>query len=196
MPTVKYYYFAASLPLISMRAPPPFPFGVFHDRCRDHLNKADRTAVDLIARGDETEPLPATPFFLQRRQAAENQILNAVAVRRAAADNGNNLPLRHTYGFFRVDIEQAVETAFAQTSPLERERHLDLLRWKLLEEFGGTDPFAGDAVLSYACRLRLSERWNVMTRAAGEKSFDETVARITSSGKHGDTDKKPAPDQS
>ncbi len=195
MLTVKYYYFAASLPMISMDAPPPFPFRVFHDRCRDHLNAADRTAVDLIARGDDTEPVPATPFFLQRRRAAENQILNAVAVRRAAADDNNNLPLRHTYGCFRMDIEQAVEAAFAQTSPLERERLLDSLRWELLEEFGGTDQFANDAVLSYACRLRLSERWAALTRAAGQKRFAETAARITSSEKRGNTEEKPAPEQ-
>ena len=168
--------------MISLDAPPPLSFADFQRRCRDELAPEDFATVQAIARNEvvteTTETAPSMPRFYRRWRAVETQIRNAVATRRGRAANVAAAPYRRNHEGYRVDIEQAVESAFALSSPLEQERALDRLRWEILEELGGTDPFTSDAMLAYACRLRFSERWCNLTDGAGEKAFQETLKKI------------------
>ncbi len=179
---MKYYFFAATLPDISLDSPPPLSFADFRRQCREQLTPSDRSAVEAIARNGTataTSPPDIMPRFFKRWHAVETQLRNAVASRRGTAAGVDTAPYRHEHEGFRVEIEEAVDTAFAKTSPRERERALDGLRWRLLEELGGTDRFTSDSVLAYACRLRLSERWAGLTPAAGQEKFNATVERIS-----------------
>lgn len=180
---MKYYFFAATLPGISLDSPPALSFADFRQHGQDQLTPADRAVVDTLAEHDlpEEHVTRTLPAFYRRWYAMETQIRNAAARRRGAATGIEAAPYLREHDGFRVDIEEAVDAAFAQPSPRDRERALDGLRWRLLEELAGTDPFTSDAVLAYACRLRLSERWAALTRTAGEQKFDETMKRITDS---------------
>ncbi len=168
--------------MLSLDAPPPISFAAFQHRCHDELSPADFAAVQAIARDtvvtETTEPAPTMPRFYRRWHAVETQIRNAVATRRGRTANVAAAPYRRNHDGYRVDIEQAVDAAFAQSSPFDRERALDGLRWRLLEELGGTDPFTSDALLAYACRLRLSERWAGLTPETGQAAFQETLTKI------------------
>ncbi len=182
---MKYYFFAATLPGISLDTPPPLSWSDFRQQSHDQLTPSDHAAVEMIAQdGLPTNRIAdGLPPFYKRWHAIETQLRNAIARRRGAASGVDTTPYRHAHDGFRVEIEEAVDAAFAQASPREREHALDRLRWRLLEELGGTDPFTSDAVLAYACRLRLSERWAGLTRSAGEQKFNATVESIAVSAR-------------
>ena len=56
-------------------------------------------------------------------------------------------------------LASAVMAAALQASPLEAERAIDELRWKALEELATGHPFELDTLVTYACQLRILERW-------------------------------------
>lgn len=161
-----------------MDAVPPFSFASFRESCRDHLTDRDRSAIEFIGKGDPASAAPAKPAFLRRRQALETQLRNALASRRALAAKADVSVFMRPHAGFRVEIEQAVDAAFALQTPLARERAIDGLRWRLLEELGGLDPFTGEAVLAYACRLQISERWAALTVKAGQQRFEAATEKF------------------
>ncbi len=175
---MKYYFFAASLPMVSLDSPPPITFEDFRALCREQLESADLAALHLIDQPDITERMPEEPAFLRNRQAIEIQIRNEIIMRRTGVDEADAVSSLRAHAGFSVEIAHAVEFAFAARTPLERERQLDELRWRLFEELGGTDPFTSDAILSFASRLRLSERWAGLTAEAGRARFQKTMERI------------------
>ncbi len=178
---MKYYFFAASLPSLTIETPPTLTWPVFSAQCREQLNAADCAAVAWMAT-DFAASAPPAHAFTRRWHALETQLRNAVAARRPVSGDLDAPTYQRAHAGFRLEIEQNVAMAFAQDSPLDRERRLDILRWRLLEELGGLDPFATDAILAYAGRLRLSHRWANLTAALGRQRFDETTQRIAAGG--------------
>ena len=57
--------------------------------------------------------------------------------------------------------------AAMQASPLEAEMALDELRWKALEDLGTGHPFDLDALIAYACQLRILQRWEQIRSTEG-----------------------------
>jgi hypothetical protein len=54
---------------------------------------------------------------------------------------------------------------------------LDHLRWQVLDELAGFNPFAAAAVLAYAVRLRLVERWNRLRATDGTEALQAALQR-------------------
>jgi len=77
----------------------------------------------------------------------------------------------HPFGFVvavaHAGVIFAAERAMGLDDPLERELLLDSLRWTLLEELAAFPPFGFQAVLAYALKLRLAEKWAAMDEAEG-----------------------------
>jgi hypothetical protein len=172
---MSYYYFGATLLPLSLGEDPPLSSEEFARQCGDHLNQSDLQALHQIAAGD-LYSASRHPFVREWREA-DTQIRNAVARQRAARRRRD--PGDYTRPQEGVDssIEHGVSEAFARPDPLERELALDRLRWRRLLELSGTDPFAGRAVLSYAVRLAIVERWARMDGEAGSQSAESLVAQ-------------------
>jgi len=62
----------------------------------------------------------------------------------------------------------------AMPHPLERERALDRIRWRMLDELALMPAFGVQAVYAYALKLRLLEKWQKLSDEHGT----ETVAQI------------------
>jgi hypothetical protein len=157
-----YYYFAATLPSLSLDAPPPFSIEAFREQCREHLAASDLARLDelladdsAVALGDER----GGEDFTQRWRSLDIQMRNAVARLRAARARRDAAPYVRTHGGVDASLEKRAADALGKENPLERERALDALRWSLLDELGGTDPFAPEALLAYALKLRIVRRW-------------------------------------
>jgi len=149
-----YYYFAATLPMLSFDAEPPFAFDRFVEICRTGLTEEDFAGLEEAAAAPEGEP--SHPFACAWK-VRETAIRNAVARQRGLRRQKDAGP------FLRGDaweagIERGVAEAFGRESPLERETALDRLRWSSLDELAGLDMFSAGAVLAYGLKLRLSGR--------------------------------------
>ena len=105
---------------------------------------------------------------------------HALALRRAEVRGRDAESLRESGMEPDLALAAHVADAFAAADPLERERRIDAMRWRWLEEQQERDPFAPTAVFSYALRLDLAQRWSARTEAMGRKDLAEQRARMLS----------------
>lgn len=169
------FYLIASLPALTFLQKPLITPDAFQAECAAQLGASDAHAAAWLCRDRDLDgDAPAHPF-VARWVARETQLRNAVAraraVRRKTDAAGSIRP--HT-GFACV-IEDAVDSAFDQPSPLEREQALDRLRWTLLDELAGVAPFAVSVVLAYAGKLRIAQRWAALDAEAAQARVDTAL---------------------
>lgn len=161
---MNHYYLVASLPMLFLGRPPPFTLERFRALCREQLGAADLAVLDDLL--DREGAGKAHPFVRAWRES-EVRLRNATARARAARTGREVAPyLRPAVGF-DVYAEQVVGEAFRRGTPLEREMELDRLRWTILEDLAAGQPFTLTAVLAYALKLRLVERWQAWDEQAG-----------------------------
>jgi hypothetical protein len=184
---MKFYYFGAMLPSLSLENPPPFSVATFIQLCRQHLPKEDCDALEeLVMSPGPPPPEPRTKpsvhgiDFFEKWQEMEVQLRNAI-VKQLAGELGKDPVLFcRSHTGINMMILKGVQDAFASKNPLERELALDKLRWKLLDELAGFDPFSESAILSYGLKLKLVERWSQMNHQKGQKKVENYIATLTS----------------
>jgi hypothetical protein len=171
---MSYYYFAASLPMLTPGQPPPLSVEEFRHQCASHLAPHDLAAMDELLGGEAApEPHP----FTRRWRTADGHLRNAIA--RTRSERMRKDAGTHTHDIEGIDtaVDREVTDAYSRPTPLEREQALDHIRWRRLEEIGGLDPFTADAVLAYGVQLTILERWARMDKASGASTVDSLVER-------------------
>jgi hypothetical protein len=172
---VTYYYFVASLPSLVLGSPPPLRMDDFRAHADRLLAPPDAARVRALLAGDTAAAGGGLP---ERWAATEGQLRNATARTRAARLEMDAAPFLQAHAGFSQAIEMAVLDAYAKPNPLERELHLDRFRWSLLDEFARGEPFGMAAVLAYALKLRLCERWAALSDEAGRTRLKDAVAAV------------------
>jgi len=171
---MSYYYFAATLPSLRMDEMPPLTVDAFLAACRQHLSARDLAALDTLLE-DSFDATPADPF-VHRWVNVVRQLRNAAAQHRASRLQRDPAPYLRPHEGFDVAIETGVAEAFQKPSPLERERVLDTLLWERAGELAGYDPFAREALLVYALRLRIAERRASLNEETGMDNIRSRAA--------------------
>jgi hypothetical protein len=169
-----YYYFAATLPALTLQGALPMTWDVFLSLCDEHLTPVDRKAVSQLERPPDAAASPTHPFIRDWRDK-ELQIRNAVTMVRAGRTGRDAAPFLRDAAGCDIAIARGVSDAYAQGTPLERERALDGIRWALVEELEGFDAFDSRAVMAYGLKLRLVERWAGIEEKAGRKEADTLI---------------------
>ncbi|MBT3192757.1 MAG: DUF2764 family protein [Verrucomicrobia bacterium] len=182
---MSYYYLVSSLPSITLDASPELSSEAFQALCAEHLTASDARALGSISDA-ETGHESSHPFAGQWI-ARETQLRNAAARLRAAKRQQDAGSFLRDHTGFDVGLEDGVEEAFNQSTPLARERALDEIRWRILDELAGTDPFGGGAVLAYGVKLRLAERWAQMDAASGQAKIEAAIAPSEGTSPQGET---------
>jgi hypothetical protein len=177
-PGMKYYFLVSSLPALRFEEPPPLSFKTFLAACRAHLSPADLAAIDALC--EERRARPNHPALAQWHDK-DVQLRNALARFRADRLHADEAPFLRVHDGFDVRVERVAAEAYGKTSPLERESLLDRFRWTLAEELGVNNPFSGAAVLSYALRLQIAERWAALNDADGTQTVERIASRTVSS---------------
>lgn len=175
------YYLLASLPGLSYGARPPVERGEFLARCESQLSAPDFEAVRALLAGDESA---ATHGFSREWFGLEAELRNALVRHRAALAGVDPAPFRREGVSERLYAIEAVEDAFERPNPLEREVELDRYRWSVVEDLERGHFFDLTAVLAYALKLRILERWQAADAARGEKAVDHCIEALMSAGRH------------
>ncbi|MBL7076985.1 MAG: DUF2764 family protein [Kiritimatiellae bacterium] len=171
---MSYYYFAASLPMLIPEQPPPFSVESFRHQCASHLGPHDLAAMDELLGG---EPAPQPHAFARRWQVADSHLRNAVARTRSERMRKDSGAYTRDVEGVDTSIDRDVADAYSRPTPLEREKAIDRIRWRRLEEIGGLDPFTADAVLAYGVQLTILERWARMDEETGAATVNALVER-------------------
>lgn len=169
---MSYYYFVASLPALSLGAPPPLDRARFEADAARLLSPEDVLRLRTLADGEGDDA------FAARWRSMETQLRNAAARVRAARLGVDAAPHLRTHAGFSVHLEAAVTDAYAKPNPMDRELTLDRFRWQFLDEASRGDPFGFAAVQAYALKLRIAERWAALTDEAGAQRLQEAVAAV------------------
>ena len=171
-----YYYLTASLPGIEMEGPLPFSVADFRGMCVSVLEERDLLELDCVLEGRMEDGCSA---FCREFTAAETQLRNALVRVRAGHRKIEGKSWLRDHAGYSLVVEKAVTDAYAKSNPLERELVLDRHRWKVLEELALADSFGLPAVLSFAARLKLVERWAESTDEKGQARLGELLDGLT-----------------
>jgi len=183
---MEYYYFAATLPSLTMDAPPPLSLEDYRALCREYLRATDsRTLEDLL---DPSGPASEHPF-VRRWREEETQLRNALVKRRAETLNRDGTEALREQQDYDSAVEDAAANAFLQRTPLIREQALDRFRWQQIEALAGFDPFSAESLFAYGLKLQLVERWAGIEDTEGRKKFEALVARDPESSSGSSKDK-------
>jgi hypothetical protein len=178
---MSYYYLLSSLPCISLESKPPISLDAFRASCADQLSAGDQRALEGILEKDLASVEHAHPFVAEWN-ARETQLRNASARLRAAKRQTDAGPFVRAHTGFDVAIEERVEDAFSQATPLAREQALDQIRWNVLDELVGPEPFSAAAVLAYGVKLQMTERWAAMDSTLGRARIDTALTSNNEAG--------------
>ena len=199
-----YYYLVASLPTLFLDEESPITTAEFLAVCDRWLNTDDARDIHCLmdnhsasakASGfakasDFAKATPdTTPDTTADRLecikgacanqwlARETEIRNTIVRLRAAKVRVDAEPFLRPCRELDLYTEKAVAEAMSKLQPLERELDLDRLRWSLLEDLLRFDPFGLPAVIAYALKLKLVERWSALTVEKGRTVVEEYLTK-------------------
>jgi hypothetical protein len=172
---MNYYYLAASLPALSMEAPPPMSGRAYRALCQEHLSAGDFRVLDeALTPGDE----PPRSALGREWWDHDRDLRNAVVRIRASRLRTDPAPFLRADAF-DTSCERAAADAYAKPNPRERELALDRFRWLQLDALAGYDPFSVRALVAYGLKLRLVERWAAMDAGKGRQTIESIVSKDT-----------------
>ena len=161
-----YYFFSATLPELRPGEVPPLTLAEFDELAAEHLTP--RHYALLVADDPRARVCREMGRF-------EEFLRTRIAERRAEK-------LRRSVEFpepeaFYCGIDEKL-AAIATLNPAERERAVDLMRWRQLDELTCINDFDFDHICAYRAKLRLAEKYRGRDAKAGRDLFDSAVREM------------------
>lgn len=173
-------YLLASLPMLSFDHPPAVTVEQFIESCRSQLSRADAEAAELLVTGGDLSL--SGQSFVKSWVDREAILRNAIARKRLATKKGSFFTEEGPLPAVGCDlmIEREVEAAFDGSSdPMQREKALDRIRWRVADELAGYNPLARDVVFAYAIKLAITSRWHALSAETGRERISDALPKET-----------------
>jgi hypothetical protein len=169
-----YYYFSASLPLLSFGTKPPISDERFLEQAAQFLSPG---AASLIANARLIPPEQdgSAESALVEWLRFENSLRNETAKFRAKKLNRD--PKDYCRGDYLPDpyLAALVAEAAEEDDPLQVERRIDLARWEKLEEIELLHYFDLHFLIVYFLKLQLLNKWQAIREEKGREVLDELI---------------------
>ena len=165
---MNYYDVMASVPTLSMGAPPPLSPATFMRSCEGRMTTRDGREFQAFAAGEFDACRTA---FARKWAGFENTLTRKLADLRATRwelDAGSYAYLQDGGGD-ETYIDHIIAEATAKSNPRQRERVLDRARWQELDNLIVQTPFGLAAVLATFVKLRIMTRWYAIHRDKGAR---------------------------
>ncbi len=169
-----YYYFAATLPMLSFGTRPPLANEAFLEQAREFLSVADSAALSN-ARLLPPEKDGKGEKALEEWLRFENSLLNETVRFRAKKFH------RDPKDFYRGDylpdpyLFALVSEAAGEEDPLQVERRIDLARWEKLEDIERQHYFDLHYLIVYYLKLQLLNKWQSIRAEQGRAALDQLI---------------------
>ena len=163
-----YVYLLSSLPMLQFGTEAPFSFSQFLEKCQPLIPAQDFLILANLAQpGDSKIPLEI-PLAVRQWLDFETALRNALILLRSSRrhlEPQKYLRPENPGNYSVSELNQLALNAQRNPSPLEAERLLDQRRWQFLEELNFGHYFDFTALIVYAYKLLLLERWERIHRA-------------------------------
>ncbi|HKL21888.1 MAG TPA: DUF2764 family protein [Tichowtungia sp.] len=167
----EHIYLVSSLPTLRIGDKPPMGAEAFRAACTGWLSDDELDAVDAaLENRAPTQSGVASAWW-----NGEVQLRDAVVRVRSKNRGVEGSSFIKPYEGFSATIEKMVTDAFTRPDPLEQEMELDRARWSLIEDLTLTAPFGFAAVLAFAVKVRIAERWAQMDEEAGKQNVEQFI---------------------
>lgn len=174
-----YYFLAASLPDLFLGRDPGMSVFDFDELCAGQMTRQAlaRLKQGTLRVGRASESAAGLPPVYAAYTRFEQYLRTRIAERRAGrnAERTAHLPDPERY-FGEVDFALGALTALAD--PIEREKAVDRIRWRMLDELEAGHTFDFDGLCVYRLRLEILNRYRGRSAEKGRFNFDVAVDRI------------------
>lgn len=187
-----YEYIIAGLPALQQA-----PTGASHadaDRImasiREQLSEKDNALVDLLLSGWDAESLDSAFYlkalnhrnrFIREYFAYDLNLRNLkVEYLNKSIGRPEDMDIVRLEGMDGSDFEgrQEIMSVLEGADILKRERGLDDLMWKKIEEITIMDVFDIEVILGFIARLKIIDRWDKLDPDTGNELFRKLVEEI------------------
>ena len=171
-----YYYLISSLPMLDLDSPVKLDSSAFIELCRDFLPENELEIISSL----KIEPNETSTNIseLEAWKNWETQLRNSLVKYRGKEANINVNDYLREERDYSSEIEKGVVDAYSKSNPLEREDHLDKVRWSKLEGMEVGHDFDFLKLCLYKLKLLICEKRNKYNLEKGSQDFDEVIAHI------------------
>lgn len=164
--TNNYVYLIASLPGLLFGMRPPFSFDAFLGRCEEFIPPGDLQELKSVRYAGGYSCTLARNATLRRWVGFDMMIRNELVKVRAARRHVDPAKYLREDGCPESAYSAHIAiNAWRKPTILEAERSLDTDRWAELDELAAGHYFDLDALIVYACKLMILEKWERVTSA-------------------------------
>lgn len=159
-----YVYLLSSLSMPRFGAPPPFSFEKFLEVCRRFIPEKD---VEMLKITKDAPPYTyaGSQPALKRWFAFDTALRNELVKIRAGRRQADAAQYLRPDGYTGPSPMHTALSAHRAPSVLDAERILDEARWSALDEICAGHYFDLDALIVYALKLLILERWESINTA-------------------------------
>jgi hypothetical protein len=173
--TLAYYYILSSLPMLRKEGPPPITSDYFLHSCSEMVSA--KTVEKLM--GLKLIPKKETGMGHSSSAVKWYQWETDMRIRLAkfrAVSLGREQKSSQVTG--ASDIDRSIEEILSVPNPAEREKMLDNLRWKALEDLEFGHNFDFDSLCIYKIKLMLLEKWVGKDQGKGLENLNAILNKI------------------
>lgn len=167
----KYYYFAASLPLIFFDSPQTIALEDYLMDCQRLLTSADFQELRAVVVGDGMQDVKNNIAVMI--QGFERDCCNEKAFLRATRAKQN--PMDHCRGERSCDpqIVDVMHRAVKEDDLLTGEKLIDQYRFNILDALSGAHDYDLEFLMIYGLKLKILERYKSLQSQAGQETFEQ-----------------------
>lgn len=171
-----YYYFVASLPLISFDGKMPVTVEAFRQECQRLLSAGDYALIEMAWSAQTLALLPTgtsgnqvLDFWIRFEQAVRNELTWQ------RADRLNKDPLKYVRGprVLEYSYAEEVQRLFKMDDLWEAERTLNKMKWRFLDDLSAGHYFDFEFLLIYSLKLQILQRLHEYGSPMGKNFLQE-----------------------
>ena len=177
-----YIYLLSSLPMLSFGTPPPLSFEKLADSCKGLIPDEDIGTLREAAIPSGAQCGAAGNKTLMKWRSFDIMLRNELVKIRSLRKKADPLKYLRRGGCPELIYASHIAiNACRKPSILEAEKALDLERWHELDELALGHYFDLDALIIYAYKLLMLEKWNRINTADKRRLLEDSLAPAASS---------------
>ncbi len=173
----KYYYFAASLPMLSLEGKLPFSKEVFLSDCQRLMDPQDFSLVRSLLE-DDARPVDTNNAFYKEWVENVRKFRNEMVFYRAAKTSKDPYAYMRGTRYPEPYFVEVIEHASKSANPLSAEKMMDYVQWQFLDNLSVGHYFDFEFLMSYALKLKILERYDAFNSSKGKEAFDDMANEI------------------
>jgi hypothetical protein len=174
-----YYYLISSLSILVLGEKPPLSLEKFMDSCSTWLSDSKYKILQDTSLLPDFEQISKNKV-VNRWKNWETCLRNRMIIARARDLNKDATSYIQEERDYFSEIEREAQEAYSANNPLAKEKILDEIRWKALDNLECGHLFDIEMLCIYKLRLMLCEKWITRKREMGEKNLDAVLLKFYS----------------